>query len=311
MPSTATSSDTKAGVIYALLAYGSWGLMAVYWKWVAWVPSLEMIAHRVIWTLLLIVPLVLGMQQGRALAAVFRKPRLLAVLALTAALVSVNWLGFVWAVSHDQVVQASLGYFINPLFSVLLGVLCLHERLRLAQWLAVGLAICGVAWMALRLGQVPWISLMLASSFALYGLFRKFTPVSATVGLTVESLLVVPVAIAYLLWLGCNDQGLAVGQHGWAGWALVAASGLTTAVPLLWFANAAQRLPLSTLGFVQYLAPSLQLALGVFVYHEPFTQQHLVAFGLIWLGLLVFSIDSIRAQWRLRQASLASHANGQ
>lgn len=297
-----TRSETQAGLVYAFLAYGFWGLMALYWKWVIWVPSLELISHRVVWTLVLILPLVLAMKQGPALMAVLRKPRLLGVLAITATLVSINWLGFVWAVNNDRVVQASLGYFINPLFSVLLGVICLHERLRKWQWMALLLAAAGVVWMVLRLGEVPWVSLILASTFALYGLLRKFTPVSATVGLTVESLVIIPIACSYLLYLSRTEPGLAVGSHGWSGVLLVAASGLATALPLLWFANAARRLPLSTLGFVQYLAPSIQLALGVFIYHEPFTSNHLIAFGLIWSGLLVFSLDSLYIQWRQRQA---------
>lgn len=303
-------SEIHVGLAYALLTYGAWGLMTVYWKSVMWVPSLELISHRVIWTLVLILPLVLFMKQGQALRAVLHKPRLLGVLTITATLVSINWLGFVWAVNNDRVVQASLGYFINPLFSVLLGVICIHERLRQWQWLAVGLAAAGIVWMVIRLGEVPWISLVLASSFALYGLLRKFTPVTATVGLTVETLIIVPVACAYLVYLSATGPGLAVSNHGWPGMLLVAASGITTALPLLWFANAARRLPLSTLGFVQYLAPSSQLALGVFIYHEPFTHNHLVAFGLIWSGLLVFSLDTLYVQWRRRQtAKMQAHSH--
>lgn len=279
--------------------------MTVYWKAVIWVPSVELISHRVLWTLVLILPLVLLMQQGQELQAVLRRPRLLGVLAITATLVSINWLGFVWAVNNDRVLQASLGYFINPLFSVLLGVICLRERLRKWQWLAVCMAAAGVVWMAIRLGEVPWISLLLAASFALYGLLRKFTPVTATVGLTVETLIITPVACAYLVYQSISGSGLAFASHGWTGMLLVAASGITTALPLLWFANAARRLPLSTLGLMQYLAPSLQLALGVFVYHESFTRDHLVAFGLIWSGLLVFSLDTLHIQWRQRQTAKA------
>lgn len=295
-------SEIHAGLLYALCAYSCWGLMTVYWKWVIWVPSMELISHRVLWTLVLILPLVLAMQQGQALLAVLRKPRLLGVLTITATLVSINWLGFVWAVNNDRVVQASLGYFINPLFSVLLGVICLHERLRKWQWAAVLLAAAGVIWMVIRLGEVPWISLVLASSFALYGLLRKFTPVTATVGLTIETVIITPFACAYLLVMATTEPGLAFASHGLSGILIVAASGIATALPLLWFANAARRLPLSTLGFVQYLAPSLQLSLGVFVYHEPFTSNHLVAFGLIWSGLLVFSLDAMHTQWRQRSA---------
>ncbi|RMX08294.1 EamA family transporter RarD [Corticibacter populi] len=304
MPSAIAADDeVRLGVLYAVLAFSAWGFMTIYWKWVAWMPSGQLIAYRVLWTFVLMLPLLSALRGWRQLGHALRQPRVMLVLSLTAALISVNWLTFVWAVTHAHVVQASLGYFINPLLNVLLGVIVLHERLRPAQWLAVALAVLGVCWQVWALGVVPWIALLLGGTFAVYGLLRKFTPVSGMVGLGIETMLIFPVALLYLLWVSGRPEAVPLGSHGLGGAVLVMLSGVITAAPLLWFANAAQRLRLSTLGFFQYLAPSLQLMLGVFVYHEDFTRQHLISFGLIWIALLVYSIDTVytvRQNHRLR-----------
>ncbi|SHF43700.1 chloramphenicol-sensitive protein RarD [Lampropedia hyalina DSM 16112] len=287
------TAETRTGILYAFMAYGSWGGVTLYWKWIAWLPSGQAIAHRVVWSVLLLLGLLVAARELPALRGVFLRPRLLLTLACTGLLVSANWLLFVWAVNSGHIVQSSLGYFINPLFSVLLGVLVLGERLRPVQWLAVGLAVSGVLWQVIGLGAWPWISLGLAASFALYGLVRKSTPVSGTVGLAVETLMVLPLAMLYLGWVAWQPDAVGWRSQGWGGMVAVTLAGVVTALPLLWFANAARRLPLSTLGFIQYIAPSIQLAIGVLIYKEAFTLHHLISFGLIWLALLVFSLDTL------------------
>ncbi|WP_347486008.1 EamA family transporter RarD [Vandammella animalimorsus] len=285
----------RAGMSYALLAYGVWGFSVMYWKLLPWVPHSLLIAQRVLWSVVFLLPLLLWLGQWPALLRLLRQPRVLAMLGLSGALITANWLIFVWAIAQARVTEVSLAYFINPLLSLLLGVLLLRERLRPLQWAAVLVVALGVGWMARGLGQWPWVSLFLATSFALYGLLRKFTPVSATVGLAVETLLMLPFALAYMAWCAWSLPEPMFWRHGWPGALAIAASGIVTALPLLWFANAAQRLPLSTLGLVQYLAPSIQLALAVLLYHEAFTRTHWVAFVLIWLGLALYCADALRA----------------
>lgn len=293
LPTPVSFSESQVGTAYALMTYGSWGVLTLYWKWVDWLPSEQVIAHRVIWSLLFLLLLLAQRRQLGGLLRVFRQPRLLLTLLFTGALISCNWLLFVWAVAHGHVVQASLGYFINPLFSVLLGVFVLREKLSAARWAAVLLAALGVLWQVWTLGAWPWVSLGLAASFAVYGLIRKFAPVSGTVGLAVETLMLLPVAAAFLLWVAGRPELVTWTARGAGGILSIVLTGVVTALPLLWFANAARRLPLSTMGFFQYLAPSIQLAIGVWLLHEPFGRQHLISFGLIWLAILVFSLDSL------------------
>lgn len=292
-PVADASAEARIGITYALLTYGAWGFLTLYWKWVAWLPSLQAIAHRVSWSLLLLLILLTAIRKLPELWGVLRQPRLLGTLLFSGALISVNWLLFVWAVANEHVVQASLGYFINPLFNVLLGVAVLHERLRKVQWFAVALAFAGVLWQVWMLGEWPWVSLSLAATFAIYGLIRKFTPVSSMIGLSIETMLLVPFSLAYLVWISMQADAVTWTSQGGMGILAVMLSGLITTLPLIWFANAARRLPLATLGFIQYIAPSLQLLIAVFVYHEPFTHDHLISFGMIWVALIIFSVDSL------------------
>lgn len=285
------TNPVLAGVVYALLAYLSWGLMPIYWKLVVAVPALQMVAHRVVWSVLVLVLLLSLFRRWPLLAATLRSWRRCLLLLLTAVLVSGNWLIFIWAVQHDQVLEASLGYFINPLLNVALGMIFLRERLRPWQSVAVLIAALGVSYQTWQLGELPWVSLALAFSFGIYGLLRKVATVDGLVGLSLETLLLLPFAAAYLIYVDNRGEGVFL-RAGWQMDVLIVLAGLATALPLLWFANAARRLRYSTLGLFQYLAPSCQFLLAVAVYGEPFSRVHLVSFGCIWLALAIYTIDS-------------------
>ncbi len=281
------------GLLYAGLAFGIWGLYPLYLLQIASVPPLEVVLHRSAWSLLFLLGLLAVLKRWRWLPAVGRQPRQLALFATSSLLLSANWLVYVFAVMSGQVLEASLGYFINPLVSVLLGVLVLHERLRPVQWVAVALAAAGVAWLTLQTGRLPWMALMLACSFAVYGLIRKTARLGALEGLTLETLLLAPLVLPALAWITLSHGG-AMARGDWAldGWLLL--SGPLTALPLLFFGAAARRLPLATVGLVQYLSPTLQFALGVWVFHEPMQPARLLGFALIWTGLALYSADALR-----------------
>ncbi len=289
-------------MLYALAAFIFWGLTPIYFKAVDQVPPLELLAHRVVWSVPLIALLItMGRQWGelrRALAA----PKVWLVLGITTCLISNNWFVFIYAMVSGQVLAASLGYFINPLVNVVLGMVFLKERLRPWQAAAVLLAAAGTLNLALGYGQLPWISLTLAVSFSAYGLLRKTVPIESLNGLFVETGFLLPPALAYLLWLAVAGQGAFV-SDGLEISGLLFLSGAVTALPLIWFTSAARRLPYTTLGLFQYLGPSLQFCLAVFVYKEPFTVSHLITFGCIWVGLAVYMTDSFRAQRRAKPSS--------
>ena len=287
------------GLVYATLAFVAWGLYPLYFRVIASVPALEVVLQRSVWSLVFVLALLAVLRRWRWLRELAAQPRRLALFAVSALLLSINWLVYVWAVQAGHIVEASLGYFINPLVNVLLGVLVLRERLRRAQWVAVVLAAAGVLWLTLQTGRLPWIALALAGSFGLYGLMRKTATLGAIEGLALETLLLAPVVVPALLWWTFARQGvLAQGDAALVGWVLL--SGPLTAVPLLLFAAGARRLKLATLGLVQYLAPTIQLLLGVWVYHEPFDVRRLVGFALIWAGLALVSADAL-GLWRWRQ----------
>ncbi len=285
-------SEITLGVIYALLAYSVWGLMPLYWHTVSWVPAEQIVAHRVVWSVLVLALLLAWFGRFSDLWQVLSDFKLLRWLLLSATLISVNWLVFIWAVSNERLLQASLGYFINPLLNIVLGVALLQERLRPWQWVAVGLAALGVLWQVVALGTIPWVSLLLALSFGFYGLVRKAAPVDGLLGLSAETLLLAPVAVLFLLW--ADPGGAIMSSQGSGGVVLLAQAGLITALPLLWFANAARRLRYATLGFFQYLAPTGHLLLGLW-FGEVFTLMHGMSFGLIWLALLIYTVDMARA----------------
>ncbi len=283
--------QVREGLVYGLAAYGAWGFAPIYFKAVTHVGALEVLAHRVLWSLLLLCAWVLATGGLTRVRQALRRPRLLATLALTSTLVVSNWGVFIWAVGHARVLEASLGYFINPLFNVLLGYFFLGERLRRAQWLSALLATTGVAFLTWRLGAVPWVALYLAGAFSAYGLLRKLAPVDGVVGLTLETAVLAPVALAYLLFLRASGS-LGFLHLGPMIDGLLVAAGVVTAVPLAWFANGVQRLPLSTMGFLQFVSPTLQFLLAVLLYREPFGRAHVVAFGLIWTAVVLFSADA-------------------
>lgn len=277
------------GLIAGFTAYGIWGLLPVYIKALHGVDALELLAHRALWTVLLMAA-ILGLRRHfGALWAALSHGRTLALLALSSVLIAGNWLIYAWAILHDRVLDTSLGYFINPLFSVALGVLLLRERLRAVQWCAIALAAVGVVVKAWLAGTWPWLAIGLALSFAFYGLVRKQLQIDPVVGLMVETLFMVPFALLWFL----GPLG-SIWTHAPVVNGLLLLAGVLTAVPLLCFTFAARRLPLSTLGLMQYLAPTMVFALAVFVYNEPVGLGNIVAFALIWAGLAVFAIDGLR-----------------
>jgi chloramphenicol-sensitive protein RarD len=280
----------NVGVVYAALAYVAWGLFPLYFRQVAAVSSTEIVLHRTVWSLVFVLLVLAAMRRFGALWSVLRQPRQLGLFLLSALLLSGNWLVYVWAVNHGHVIDASLGYFINPLVYVLLGFAFLHERLRPLQWGAVAVAGLGVAWLTWQAGQLPWIALLLAGSFGLYGLMRKTALLGALEGLALETLLLAPLAVpALLVWTLRGDSALAHADAATFGWLL--AAGPVTAVPLLLFAAGARLIPLATLGLLQYIGPTLQMAIGIWVFHEHFQPQRLTGFMLIWLALALYSAE--------------------
>jgi chloramphenicol-sensitive protein RarD len=290
----------NAGIAYAILAFGAWGLFPLYFRQIASVPPLEVVLHRSVWSLLFVLMLLAALRRFGWLRPVLAEPRRLGLFALSAALLSGNWLVYVYAVHSGQVVEASLGYFINPIVNVLLGVLVLHERLDRVQWAAVALAAAGVLWLTLLHGRLPWIALVLAVSFGLYGLMRKTASLGALEGLALETMLLAPLVLPALLWWTLGGSGaMARGDLALDAWLVI--GGPLTALPLLLFAAGARRLPLATIGLLQYLSPTIQLALGVWVFHEPFDRARLAGFALIWAALLLYSLHG----WRRSRVSVA------
>ena len=280
----------NTGILYAALAYVAWGLFPLYFRQVAQVPSLEVVMHRTLWSLVFVFAVLAVRRQWAWMAAVLRQPRVLGAFALSAVLLSANWLTYVWAVQNHHVVDASLGYFILPLVNVALGCAFLHERPRPGQWLAVAVAAAGVLWLTVQAGRLPWIALVLALSFGFYGLLRKVAVLGALEGLALETLVLAPVAAAVLGWWAWQGQGaLLQADVPTLGWLLLA--GPLTAVPLLLFAAGARLIPLATLGILQYISPSLQFALGVWFFHEPFQPARLAGFVLIWAALCVYTAE--------------------
>lgn len=287
----------NAGIAYAVFAYVLWGVFPVYFKALQHVPATEILAHRMVWSLAFVAAVLALRRRWDWVAEVLARPALVVRFAATAALVSVNWGVYIWAVNAGHVVDASLGYFINPLVNVAIGALVLHERLRAAQWTAVALAAAGVAWLTWHAGAVPWIGLTLAFSFAAYGLLRKTASLGAAEGLALETALLAPFALAYLAWLGA-DGASAFGNGPAATRWLLAAAGPVTALPLLAFAAGARRIPFSMLGLLQYIAPTLQLVLGVWLYREAFEPGKAAGFAAIWIALAIYSIEGLWQTWR-------------
>ena len=294
---------SASGVAFAASAYLFWGTFPLYFRALAGVPAREILAHRIVWSALFLVLLVSATARWREVGAALRAPRALGTLAATALLISTNWVVYIWAVNAGRVLEASLGYFVNPLVTVLLGVAFLGESLSRRQAAAVALAAAGVLALVIRAGHVPWIALALAVTFGLYGLLRKRLPVDALAGLLGEVGILAPFALAYLAWLRGGHLA-----DGGARTLLLVASGVVTALPLLWFAAGVRRLQLSTVGLLQYLNPTMQFAIAVFVFGEPFGGPHAVAFGCIWAALAVYSLDALARSRGEARAARASSA---
>lgn len=294
----ANSRDASTGIAFGLAAYLWWGFAPIYFKAVAAVPALEVLAHRVVWALLLLAVLVRWTGRATVARDALRSRRTRITLLATTGLIAVNWFTFIWAVANDRLTEASLGYFINPLVNVLLGFVFLRERLRRWQMVSVALAAAGVAYRTIAVGSLPAVTVVLALSFGFYGLLRKTVRADAIVGLTVETALLAPLGLTFLIVLNARGEG-----HFGESWqmdVLLPLAGLITAVPLLLFTSAARRLPLTTIGFLQYLAPSLQFLLAVVAFGEPFTIIQLTSFGVIWAALAIYSVDLVTAARRAR-----------
>ncbi len=295
--------ETRRGYLYGILAYGWWGFFPLYWKLLRAAGPIEILAHRVLWSAAFVTLLLAARRHWSWLRTLLRRPGKLAGITLAAVLISINWGTYIYGVNTDRVVETSLGYFINPLVSVLLGVLVLRERLRRLQWIAMAVGAVAVGVLTVDYGRPPYIALVLAVSFGLYGLIKKRLALPATEGLFIESAVLALPALIYLLSIGGGEFGHDTGQT-----LLLLGAGVATAVPLLAFAAAANLLPLSTLGVLQYLAPTIQLACGVLVYREPMPPARLAGFALVWLALVAFTYDSVRAARRTRAAVAAAPA---
>src|SRR3954462_964427 len=289
---TQDRNERRAGFLFGLGAYLLWGVLPLYFKLLAAVPPIEIVANRILWSLIFLAVLVTLWRRWDAIRAAAGSGRIVLIMALTATLIAANWLIYVWAVVAGHVLETSLGYYLNPLFNVLLGVLLLKERLSRAQIGAVLLAAAGVALLAWGAASGLWISLSLAVSFGLYGFIRKIAPVDALEGLSIETALLAPPSFLYLLWVHRGISGLAA--FGPTATFLLVLGGAITAIPLLLFNAAAKRLRFSTLGFLQYIAPSLQFLLAVLAFGEPFTPAHALCFGAIWIALAIFAGEGLR-----------------
>jgi chloramphenicol-sensitive protein RarD len=303
------------GVWYAVGAYVAWGLFPVYWKWLHQVPALQLLSHRIVWSSFLLLAVILLTKQWQAFRAAALTWRVLRIYLISAALIGVNWLTYVWAVNAGFIVETSLGYFINPLLSVLMGVVFLRERLRAWQWLPIGLATAGVLYLAFAYrvgaaegltahGALPWIALTLAFSFGLYGLIKKVAPLNSLYGLTLETGILFLPALAYLIYSDVAGQGAFL-HTGMASDLLLVGAGAVTTVPLLMFAAGARRIPLSLVGILQYITPTMQFLLGVLVYKEPFTHTRLIGFGIVWIALIIFGVEGFLAHRNQPVAAVA------
>ncbi|PHM44554.1 chloramphenicol resistance permease RarD [Xenorhabdus mauleonii] len=294
------NQNTAKGILYALGAYLIWGLAPIYFKQIQYVPPDEIVSHRVIWSVFFMVLLLTVTRHWRQVSAVLKKPKTLLLLGITAFMIASNWLTYIWAVNNNHMLEASLGYFINPLVSVLFAMLFLGERFRLMQWVAVGLAVTGVLIQLWQFGSIPVIGLYLATSFALYALIRKKLGIDAQTGMLIETIWVFPVALVYLLFFTHTPTSNMLNNTISLNLLLVAA-GIITTVPLLLFTAAASHLRLSTLGFFQYMAPTLMFLLATLVYGEKIRTEHLITFGFIWAALIFFTLDALYTQRRLRK----------
>jgi chloramphenicol-sensitive protein RarD len=293
----------KKGVLLAAGAYGLWGLVPMYWKLLKEVPAPQLLCHRIAWSFLTLLIIVLAMRQWKSFRSEALSIRVFRVYLLAALLIGINWLTYVWAVNSGHIVESSLGYFINPLLSMLFGVVFFRERLRLWQWIPVGLAAIGVLYLTFALGSPPWIALTLASSFAVYGVVKKIAPLGSLFGLMLETCILVIPATLYLFFADRAGDGAFL-HIGAAKDLLMIGAGVITTFPLLMFASAAQQIPLSLIGILQFISPTLTFLTGVIVYGEQFSHTQLIGYGIVWTALIIFGFESFSA-WRARSVSTA------
>lgn len=288
-------------MLSAALAFSIWGLFPLYFNAVGNVDTTEVLAHRMLWSLLFLGIVLSVRRQWQWLGLALRQPRVIGSFVASALLLSTNWFTYIWAVNHGHVIDASLGYFLTPLVNVTLGYALLHERLRRIQWLAIALAACGVAWLAWQSGQLPWIALLLALTFGGYGLLRKTAALGALEGLSLETLILFPPAFAYLCWLMLTGTSTFISTDADSTRWLLAAAGPITAIPLLLFAAGARKIPLSVLGLLQYIAPTIQLLLGIWIFHEIFSAERMIGFVIIWSALALYALEGL---WQRRARPL-------
>ena len=292
----------RKGMLYAASAFFIWGLFPLYFKILHEIPSLQLVAHRMLWSLVFLFLVLTVLKRWAWLPPIFKQKKVVLGFFASAVLLSTNWFVYIWAVNNGRVIDSSLGYFINPLVNVMMGYLLLKERLRPWQWAAISLAACGVLWLTILGGQLPWVALTLAFSFATYGLLRKTASLGALEGLTMETIVLFPLAIGYLLWLSLHGSNqftqVDLSTQVW-----LVLAGPITAIPLLLFAAAARRIPLSTLGLFQYIGPSMQLILGIVLFHEPFTFERFMGSAIIWSALALYTVEGI---YQSRKAKLAA-----
>ena len=299
------SSEQTKGAWYAALAYACWGLFPLYWKLLSGISPLQLTCHRIVWSCVALLMLTTRANDWAALRTAVRSTRVVAIYAAAALTIAANWLIYIWAVNVGQIVQTSLGYFINPLLSVVLGVMFFRERLRPLQWLSVALAAAGVLYLTMALGALPWIALVLAMSFGTYGLMKKVAPLNAAQGLLLETSLLCPPAAAYLIAVELAGNG-ALFHSGLVRDALILGGGPVTTIPLLLFAAGVRRIPLSLVGMLQYINPTMQILLAILVYREPFTRVQFTGFGLVWSALGLFAVDGYVAHRRSTAGLTAS-----
>ncbi|MFQ6311848.1 EamA family transporter RarD [Lysobacter capsici] len=293
----------RRGLWIAVASFVLWGLMPLYWHLLNAVPSLQIVAHRIVWSTLLVTAWLCWKFGRHWLRDILREPRKAAMLALSGVLIAFNWGLYIWAVNAGHVIETSLGYFIGPLVSVMLGVLFLGERLRAVQWLAIALAFAGVLWLTFQYGRPPLIALGLAVSFAVYGLVRKLVAVEAVTGLGVENVYLFAPALALMLWGETHGQGGFAGGWGWGTDVLLVIAGALTALPLIGFAYAVRRVSLTAIGLLQYVAPTLQFLIGVLILREPFNAERAIGFVIIWIGLAVFASEGLLRSRRMAAAA--------
>ena len=300
--------DERRGMWFAIACYAIWGIFPLYFRLLAPVPAIDILAHRVIWSLGFLVILLTVRQEWRWLGPALHSRRTLGLYALAGVVLAVNWYTYIWAVNAGFVIESSLGYFINPLVSVLLGVIVMRERLRLGQWAAIATATAGVLFLTISYGQLPWIALTLAFTFGFYGLLKKHGTLRSMQGLTIETGTLLLPALALLFFRETSGHDSLV-SYGWGKTLLLLSTGVVTVMPLVWFASAARLIPLSLLGILQYIAPTLQFLVGLLIFHEPFSTTRLIGFAIIWLALIIYSAEGFHHQREVRLTKPANAAS--